>query len=309
MSRKPTKVSNFGIQRKIVANMTVEGWRGAPHCSYTFEPDLTEFYKKYTAFAEELKKDGKRVTFNMVMMKAICEALKFAPEMNAHIEFNRKLVRGEVTTFDQIDVSMPVILPDGRMMTITMTDMGNRSLGNMTEYMAEMMKKMEKTDFNEAMFQVSFNDTIEKLTKGKIVKVVQRLYGSFVTTKKHRVKKLSGSAKKAYDAIPDSEKITAKDLKQGTITISNTGSISRAHDGAVSMLIIIPPQVCAICINAMTKKPVVVQNDKGEDEISIKTTVPLTICFDHRVLDFGEVKPFLDAFQKIVDNPEDLLKY
>ena len=309
MSRKPTKISNFGIQRKIVANMTVEGWREAPHCSYTFEPDLTEFYKKYTVFAEELKKEGKRVTFNMVMMKAICEALKSAPEMNAHIEFNRRLVRGEVTTFDQIDVSMPVILPDGRMMTITMEDMGNRSLGNMTEYMAEMTKKMEKTDFNEAMFGVSFNDTIEKLTKGRLVKVVTRLVGSFITTKKHRVKKLTGAAKKAYDAIPDSEKITAKDLKQGTITISNTGSISRTHDGAVSMLIIIPPQVCAICINAMTKKPVVVTNAQGEDEIRIKTTVPLTIAFDHRCLDFGEVKPFLDAFQNIVDNPEELLKY
>ncbi len=308
MSRKPTKVSNFGIQRKIVANMTVEGWRGAPHCSYTFEPDLTEFYKKYSAFAEELKKEGKRVTFNMVMMKAICEALKFAPEMNAHIEFNRQLVRGEITTYDQIDVSMPCILPDGRMMTITMTDMGNRSLGNMTEYMSEMMKKMEKTDFNEAMFQVSMNDTIEKLTKGRVIKVGQRLFGSFAS-KKHRIKRLSGSAKKAYDAIPDSEKITAKDLKQGTITISNTGSISRAHDGSVSMLIIIPPQVCAICINAMTKKPVVVTNAQGEDEIKIKTTVPLTICFDHRVLDFGEVKPFLDAFQNIVDNPETILKY
>lgn len=308
MSRKPTKVSNFGIQRKIVANMTVEGWRGAPHCSYTFEPDLTEFYKKYTEFAEELKKEGKRITFNTVMMKAICEALKAAPEMNAHIEFNRQLVRGEITTYDQIDVSMPCILPDGRMMTITMTDMGNRSLGNMTEYMAEMTKKMEKTDINEAMFQVSMNDTFEKLAKGKILKVGQRLFGSF-TSKKHRVKRLSGSAKKAYDAIPDSEKLTAKDLKQGTITISNTGSISRAHDGAVSMLIIIPPQVCAICINAMTKKPVVVKNAQGEDEIAIKTTVPLTICFDHRVLDFGEVKPFLDAFQNIVDNPEEILKY
>ncbi len=309
MSRKPTKKSVFGIQRKIVANMTVEGWREAPHCSYTFEPDLTEFYKKYAVFAEELKKEGKRVTFNMVMMKAICEALKSAPEMNAHIEFNRKLVRGEITTYDQIDVSMPVILPDGRMMTITMADMGNRSLGNMTEYMSEMMKKMEKTNFEEAMFGVSFNDTIEKLSKGKIVKVVARLAGSFITTKKHRVKKLTGAEKKAYDAIPDDEKITAKDLKQGTITISNTGSISRDHDGAVTMLIIIPPQVCAICINAMTKKPVVVTNENGEDEIRIKTTVPLTIAFDHRCLDFGEVKPFLDAFQRIVDNPEDLLNY
>lgn len=309
MSRKPTKVSVFGIQRKIVANMTVEGWQEAPHCSYTFEPDLTEFYSKYQIFAENLKNEGKRITFNTVMMKAICEALKAAPEMNAHIKFNRKLVRGEVTTFDQIDVSMPCILPDGRMMTITMADMGNRSLGNMTEYTAEMMRKMENTNFEEAMFGVSFNDTIEKLKKGKLSKVVTRLVGSFITTKKHRVKKLTGTAKKAYDAIPDDEKITAKDLKQGTITISNVGSISRNHDGAVTMLIIIPPQVCAICINAMTKKPVVVTNENGEDEIKIKTTVPVTIAFDHRCLDFGEIKPFLDAFQRIVDNPEEILKY
>lgn len=309
MSRKPTKVTTFGIQRKIIANMTVEGWSEAPHCSYTFEPDLTEFYKKYEVFAENLKKEGKRVTFNMVMMKAICEALKSAPEMNAHITFNRKLVRGEITNYEQIDVSMPCILPDGRMMTITMTDMGNRSIGNMTEYMAEMMRKMENTDFNEAMYGVSFNDTIEKLKKGKLVKVFTRLFGSFVAPKKHRIVKLSGAAKKEYDKIPDSDKITAKDLKQGTITISNTGSISRGHDGAITMLIIIPPQVCAICINAMTKKPVVVKNAQGEDEIGIKTTVPITIAFDHRALDFGEVKPFLDALQNIVDNPDDILKY
>jgi pyruvate dehydrogenase E2 component (dihydrolipoamide acetyltransferase) len=59
----------------------------------------------------------------------------------------------------------------------------------------------------------------------------------------------------------------------------------------------------------MTKKPVVVTNAQGEDEIKIKTTVPLTIAFDHRCLDFCEVKPFLDALQNIVDNPENILKY
>ena len=308
MSRQPTSVSRFGIQRKIVANMTSEGWRTAPHCSYVFEPDLTHFIAKYKAFDNELKKDGKHVTFNTVMIKAICEALKASPNMNAHFNFEQKLVRGKITTFDQIDISMPWILPDDRMMTITMKDMGNRSLGNMTEYMAETAKKIEKTDLNEAMFQVSMNDTFEKLRKGKFLHVGQRLFGS-LTSKKHRITHLTGSAKKAYDAIPDSEKLTVSDLKQGTITISNVGSVAREHDGAVSMLIIIPPQVCAIAINAMQKKPVVVKNAEGKDEIGIKTTVPLTICFDHRVLDFGEVKPFLDALQKIFDDPSEILKY
>lgn len=308
MSRRATSVSRFGIQRKIVANMTSEGWRAAPHCSYVFEPDLTDFVEKYNVFSEELKKDGKKVTFNTVMVKAICEALKSAPLLNSHLEFNKKLVRGTITTFDQIDISMPWILPDDRMMTITMKDMGNRSLGNMTEYMAETAKRIEKTNLDEAMFQVSFNDTIEKLRKGKVLRVGQRLFGSFAN-KNHRVKRLSGQEKKAYKAIPDSEKLTGADLKQGTITISNVGSVSRGHDGSIAMLIIIPPQVCAIAINAMQKKPVVVKNAAGKDEIGIKTTVPLTICFDHRVLDFGEVKPFLDALQKIFDDPSEILKY
>lgn len=307
MSRKPTSVSRFGIQRKIVANMTSESWRSIPHVSYIFEPDLTSFVEKYKEFDTNLQKEGKHVTLNTVMIKAICEGLKAAPQLNAHIHFEPKLVRGKVTTFDQIDISMPWILPDGRMMTITMKDMGNRSLGNMTEYMAETAKKIEKTDLNEAMYQVSMHDTFEKLAKGKFLQVGQRLFGS-LTNKKHRVKHLTGDAKKAYDAIPDSEKLTVSDLQQGTITISNIGSITRGHDGHVGLLMIIPPQVCAIAVGAVTKKPVVVSKD-GKDEIEIRTTVPLDICFDHRVLDFGEVKPFIDALQNIFDNPDDFLKY
>ncbi len=308
MSRKPSSVSRFGIQRKIVANMTSESWRNIPHVSFMYEPDITGFIEKYNVFDAQLKAEGKRVTLNTVIVKAICEALKSAPQLNAHFNFEQKLVRGKVTTYDQIDVSMPWILPDDKMMTITMTDMGNRSLGNITEYMAETAKKIEKTNFDEAMFEVSMNDSLEKLAKGKVIHVCQRLFGS-LTNKNHRIKRLSGEAKKAYDAIPDTEKLTGKDLKQGTITISNVGAISRKHDGAVAMLMIIPPQVCAIAIGAVKKKPVVVTNAEGKDEFVARTTVPLCICFDHRVLDFGEVRPFLDALQNIFDNADDFLKY
>ena len=166
MSRKPRSISRFGIQRKIVANMTSERWRSIPHVSYIFEPDITDFVEKYKVFDDKLKQEGKHVTLNTVIIKAITEAIKAAPQLNAHIHFEQKLVRGKVITFDQIDISMPWILPDDKMMTITMKDMGNRSLGNITEYMAETAKKIEKTDLNEVMYQVSMHDTFEKLAKG-----------------------------------------------------------------------------------------------------------------------------------------------
>ena len=45
--RKILKTEHFGIQRKIVANMTTESWQNIPHVTYTYEPDVTEFMIEY----------------------------------------------------------------------------------------------------------------------------------------------------------------------------------------------------------------------------------------------------------------------
>ena len=309
MKNNEQNVSRFGIQRKIVAQMTSQSWRSVPHVSYIFEPDVTHFIVRYNEFSDRLKDEqGVHVSLNTVLLKAICEALKAAPQMNAHIRFEPKLVRGKVTVFNNIDISMPWILPDDHMMTITMKDMGSKSIKEMTEYMNETAEKIKKTNLNEVMYEVSMNDTMEALSEGRFVQVAFRLIGS-KTQKRHKVSHLQGEAKRAYDAIPDNEKLTKADLKQGTITISNIGAMTRGHEGTLALLMIIPPQVCAIGIGALTKRPVVITNDKGEDEIAIKSTIPLDIVFDHRVLDFGEIRPFLDALQRIFDAPDSLLVY
>ena len=300
-------VSRFDIQRKIVANMTSESWRHIPHVSYIYEPDVTDFLTNYKKFDDSLK-DGKHVTLNTVVLKAIAEALKSAPEMNAHLHFEKELVRGKITKFDNIDMSVPWVLPSGSMMTVTMKDIGNRSLGNITEYFSDTGRRIGNTNLTEAMYSVSMHDTFEALGKGRFIKVAQRLIGS-KTNKRHRVTPLKGEAKKKYDAIPDRDKLTYEDLKQGTITVSNIGSISRNHSGEFAMLMIIPPQVCAIGVGAVQKKPIVVTDDNGNDEIKIASVLPLCICFDHRAMDFSNIKPFLDKLKDIFDNPEQILKY
>ena len=158
------------------------------------------------------------------------------------------------------------------------------------------------------MISVSMNDTFEALRKGKILRVIQRLIGS-KTAKRHRITPLKGKAKKAYDAIPDNEKITKADLKQGTITISNIGSITRGIDGAVALLMIIPPQICAIGISSVNKKPVVRTDENGNEIITSADILPLNIVFDHRALDFGEVKPFLVRLEEIFKDPSEILIY
>lgn len=300
-------ITRFGIQRKIVANMTTESWQNIPHVSYLYEPDVTDFLAKFKKFQNECGYEVKP-TFNAVLLKAIAEAIEVDPVINAHIHYERGLVRGKVTVFDNIDISVPWTLPDGNMMTITMKDMGNKTLKEIAEYQADINRRLEKTNLTEALYSVSFHDTVDKLKKGHILKAIKRLYGAN-TNPKHKIKLLKGAEKKAYNAIPETERITRNDLKQGTITVSNIGADSRGLAGECAMLMVIPPQICAIGIGALQRRPVVVKNENGEEEIVIRTILPMNICFDHRALDFGEVRPFLTKMQEIFENPEMILNH
>lgn len=301
-------VTRFGIQRKIVANMTTESWQNIPHVSYQYEPDVTEFVAAFKKFSAEKNVEGDpaKITFNAVLLKAIAEAIEVDPMINAHMHYEKGLVRGKVTTFDNIDISVPWILPNGEMMTITMKDMGNKTLKEIAAYQADINRRLEKTNLTEALYSVSFHDTLDKLKRGHIIKAIKRFYGAN-TNKRHRIVRLKGAEKKAYNAIPETERITRKDLKQGTITVSNVGADTRGLNGEVAMLMVIPPQICVIGIGTLQKKPVVITDENGEDKIVIKTILPMNICFDHRALDFGEVRPFLTKMDEFFKNPEMIL--
>ena len=301
-----TNTEYFDIQRKIVANMTSQSWHDVPHVSYMYEADVSDFLTVFRLLNDErAKKD--RISLNTLSLKIISEAIKEAPEMNAHIEFNRKFVKGRIDTIEEINISMPMILPNGKMMTVNLHDFGNKSLDEMTRYINDIRRRSVNTDLNEAMFEVSFNDTIKALKKGEFRKAADRLLGSKLG--KHRVKTLHGNAKKEYYAIPESERLTAKDLEQGTITVSNIGSVCRSANGAPSLIEIVPPQVCAFAIGAVSEKPVVRTGADGRKKTEVGTVLPITVCFDHRALDFGDIVPFINKLDEIFASPEILLKW
>ncbi len=292
---KTIKTEHFGIQRKIVANMTSESWRNIPHVSYIYEADVTELFSIYKKMNAEYKT---KITFNTLVLKIITEGLKAAPEMNAHINFNRRLVRGQINTFENIDISMPTILPNGKMMTINLRNFENRDLDDMTAYINDVMSRAENTNLDEALFSVSLHDTLKGLRSGHLIKTIYRLVGS--KTGKHRVRTLKGREKREYEAIPDTERLTSYDLEQGTVTVSNIGSTYLGQKGAMALLEIIPPQVCAFGVGAVQKKPVVTEND----EIEVRRVLPICIAFDHRALDFGDIVPFMKKLDEICESPD-----
>ncbi len=292
-----TKEVHFGIARKIVSNMTSESWETIPHATLTYEADATDLLKEVKKLNEGNTDPAKKVTLNTVMLKIICEGLKAAPTMNTHIEFNRKLVRGCLKYYDHIDISMPLLLPSGEMMTVNMHDMGNKSLSQMTDAINDTIRRAKNSDMNEVMFEVSLDNTLQGLKKGKVLQAIRRLYGS--KTGKHKVKTLTGKAKKDYYSIPATERLTKHDIEQGTTTISNLGSIYREHKGACALLEIIPPQTTAFAIDSIQKRPTVITNSEGKDEIAIRMILPITIAIDHRALDYGDVVPFMRKLDEI----------
>ncbi|MDD6728043.1 MAG: 2-oxo acid dehydrogenase subunit E2 [Eubacteriales bacterium] len=295
------KEEHFGIARKIVSNMTAESWETIPHAVVTYEADVTELFNEVKKLNADCTDKEKKITINTVMLKILCEGLKAAPKMNTHLFFNRKLVRGRLVYFDHIDISMPMILPSGEMMTVNMHDMGNKTLTEMTAAINDTARRARGSDMNEVMFEVSLDNTLNGLKEGKLLQAIRRLYGS--KTGKHKVKTLGGKAKKDYYSIPTTERLTKHDIEQGTTTISNLGSVYREQKGFCALLEIIPPQTTAFAINSAQKRAVVVTDENGNDKVEPRLIMPITIAIDHRALDYGDIVPLMRRFDEIFADP------
>lgn len=296
---KDKKTQRFGIQRKIVANMTTESWKTVPHAVYSYEPDVTRFIKIR-------KRLGNMVSLNTLLLKAISEGLKVAPLMNAHIRYNPWLVRGEVQPYAAIDISMPSRLPNGEMMTLTVPDVGNKNLLELQVCIDDLMRRAESSDLTEAMMETAMADTLRNLPR-QPVKALGRVWGAKVGP--GRIQSLSGKKKQSYRALPSTQRLTAQDIRQGTVTVSNIGSLYPQARGRMTLLEIIPPQTVAIGIGSLQRTPGLRLDGDGWPITEQRWILPICIAFDHRVIDFGDIVPFLRHMDSIFDKPEEISEW
>lgn len=295
-----TKTEHFSLQRKIVANMTSESWKNIPHVAYNYEADVTDLIIELKKINSNRTTD-KRITVNTLMLKIIAEGLKAAPQMNAHLDYNSFLVRGRIDRFEEINISIPMVMPDGHMMTVNVRGFEKMNLDEITEKIADTRRRAENTILDEAMYEVSFENTINELKKGRFLKAIGRLIGA--KTGKYKIKLLSGDEKKKYYSMSTSDRLTGKDIEQGTVTVSNLGSLDRSLTGSVSLLEVVPPQVAAFGIGAIQDKVVCATDSCGCKNTEFRKILPVCIAFDHRALDFGDIIPFIKRCDDIFTNP------
>jgi pyruvate dehydrogenase E2 component (dihydrolipoamide acetyltransferase) len=90
-----------------------------------------------------------------------------------------------------------------------------------------------------------------------------------------------------------------EDIKGGTFTISNLGAVG----GIYSTPIINPPEVAVLLVGRSRKLPVVVEGDRTE----IRLMMPLSLSYDHRIVDGATAARFLNEVINYLKVPGRLL--
>jgi pyruvate dehydrogenase E2 component (dihydrolipoamide acetyltransferase) len=290
----------FDLQRKVVSHMTSTAWQSIPHVTYVYEPDITDFYDEFKKLVAERKKDNYKISFNTMMIKIIIEGLLKAPDLNSFIEFNHRKTEGITHILKDINVSIPWLLPNGKMITPTVINAGKMSLNDISSYITNLSKRIEKTNIDEMLYRAVFTDTINELKKLNFT-VLRRIIASKLT--KNKIEGLKGKEKEAYYKIPEVDRLTEKDIMSGTVTFSNIGSLYKEQRGYFSLLEIIPPQVFAIGLASIQERPGVYIDEHGSKEIGIRKILPMCLAFDHRAVDFNSIVPFIKRLDEIFAKP------
>ena len=88
------------------------------------------------------------------------------------------------------------------------------------------------------------------------------------------------------------------ELGGGTFTLTNTGSRGALFDTPVVFL----PQVAILGTGIVSKRPVVVTDEFGNDSIAIRSMVYLALSYDHRLVDGADASRFLVDVKTRLEN-------
>ena len=213
--------------RKAIAEQMVKSKYEIPHAYMMVEVDVTNLVQYRDGIKDEFKKkEGFNLTYFAFFVKAVAQALKEYPGINA-IWAGDKIIHKK-------DINLNIAVA---------------------------------TDHE--LFTPVIRNADEKSIKGIAREISE--YG---------VKVRSG-------------KLQVDDLKGGTFTVNNTGTIGSVQ----SMGIINQPQAAILQCESIIKRPVVINN-----MIAIRDMVNLCLSLDHRVLDGYICGLFMRRVKEILEN-------
>lgn len=88
--------------------------------------------------------------------------------------------------------------------------------------------------------------------------------------------------------------LTPDEVRGGTFTVTNPGQFG----SIMATPVINQPQVAILDLEAVVKRPIVVESDAGDDVIEIRPQTILGLSWDHRALDGAQAAQFLGALRR-----------
>ncbi len=126
--------------------------------------------------------------------------------------------------------------------------------------------------------------------KGLIVPVIKNAEGLNLLGISRAIMDLADRAR--------NKKLTPDDVQGGTFTITNPGG----WGAIIGTPIISQPQVAILDIEALVKRPVVVQDGSGQDVIAIRPMMNLCLSYDHRLVDGAYAAQFMKELRENLES-------
>ena len=221
------------MRKTIAANM-VRSTQTIPQLTNFDDADITELERMRKASLDDYAKSGIKLTMMPFVMKAVAQALRMHPVMNASLDIEKD----EIVYKNYVNLGVAVDTDRGLVVPV-----------------------------------------LRDADRLPIPAIAQALQDIAERTR--------------------ANKFTLEDQSGGTFTISNLGAIG----GTYSTPIINPPQVGILLTGRSRKLPVVLDNDK----IEARLMMPLSITYDHRLVDGAAAARFMNDVKNFLQVPGRLL--
>jgi 2-oxoglutarate dehydrogenase E2 component (dihydrolipoamide succinyltransferase) len=216
--------------RQIVAQRTRESLQGSAQLTQVVEVDVTRIAKlRNRAKTDFEQREGVKLTFLPFFAKAVVEALKQHPKLNASIDEAAK----EVTYHGAEHLGIAIDTDRG-LLNAVIHNAGDLNLAGLA----------------------------------------------------HKINDLANRAR--------TSKIGPEELSGGTFSLTNLGSNGALFDTPI----IQQPQVGILGVGVVVKRPVVVNDENGDESIAIRSMVYLPLTYDHRLVDGADAGRFLTTVKQ-----------
>lgn len=289
------RIEYFNLKARVTGNVLVNAQRTIPTPVYVYEADVTKFYAEYKKLKETC---GYPLSFNTLMMRLLVEGLKVAPRLNAHLEYNHTASAGRLIIKKHIDVAMPIFMENNVTFPVKVRAIEDKSLKELADQIADIMRRLQKTDVDSLLFDLIQQRMVGFMLKGKVVSTVAQIMSGFVG--KYSVTSVKDLFK---EKVRDPESLSMYDFNEGTVCMTNTGTLCRDLTGQISYGPLLYPQVFMLGLSNIKDVDYPFRNEKGEVDIGTKKILPITLAFDHRLGGFGDVIPLVKKFEEVFNDP------